>query len=50
MIALRHGLYTTVPVDACVAGVKQVDVADLYEADAYRPKVIHLLDKPMFLY
>jgi hypothetical protein len=30
--------------------VKQVDVRALYDVDNYRPKVWHVLGKPMFLY
>jgi 6-phosphofructokinase 1 len=50
MVALQAGQYTTVPVDTCTQGVKRVDVEELYDADAYRPKVRHVLGKPMFLY
>ena len=32
------------------SGVKRVDVAELYDAEAYRPRVQHLIGKPMFLY
>jgi hypothetical protein len=27
-----------------------VDVAQLYDTETYRPKVAHLVNKPMFLY
>ena len=50
MVALQNGQYTTVPVETCVQGVKRVDVGELYDADTYRPKVRHMLGKPMFLY
>ena len=50
MVALQNGQYTTVPVDTCTQGVKRVDVAELYDADEYRPTVRHVLGKPMFLY
>jgi 6-phosphofructokinase 1 len=50
MVALQAGQYTTVPVDTCTQGVKRVDVEELYDVDAYRPKVRHVLGKPMFLY
>jgi len=50
MVALQEGQYTTVPIETCVQGVKRVDVAELYDADAYRPTVRHVLGKPMFLY
>jgi ATP-dependent phosphofructokinase / diphosphate-dependent phosphofructokinase len=50
MVALQSGQYTTVPIETCVQGVKRVDVEELYDAEAYRPKVRHVLGKPMFLY
>jgi 6-phosphofructokinase 1 len=50
MVSLQNGVYTTVPVDTCTQGLKRVDVAELYDAERYRPRVSHLLGKPMFLY
>ena len=50
MVALRSGVYTTVPVETSVLGTKQVDVHELYDSEQYRPRVSHLLGKPMFLY
>jgi ATP-dependent phosphofructokinase / diphosphate-dependent phosphofructokinase len=50
MVALRNGTYTTVPISATREGVKRVDVDELYDVDEYRPKVRHVLGKPMFLY
>ena len=50
MVALQNGQYTTVPVDTCTQGLKRVDVAELYDDQQYRPKVRHVLGKPMFLY
>lgn len=50
MVALQNGVYTTVRVDTCTQGVKRVDVAELYDGEAYRPRITHLLGKPMFLY
>ena len=50
MVALRDGRYTTVPIDTPAKALKRVDVAELYDEEAYRPRVRHLLDKPMFLY
>jgi len=50
MVALQNGQYTTVPVDTCTQGLKRVDVEELYDAEQYRPKVRHVLGKPMFLY
>jgi ATP-dependent phosphofructokinase / diphosphate-dependent phosphofructokinase len=39
-----------VPLTVTREGVKRVDVDELYDADAYRPKVRHVAGKPMFLY
>jgi 6-phosphofructokinase 1 len=50
MVALRDGVYTTVPLDHIGTGVKRVDVAELYDTEGYRPRVQHLVGKPMFLY
>jgi len=50
MVALREGKYTTVPIETLTQGVKRVDVNELYDVENYRPKVAHLLGKPMFLY
>jgi ATP-dependent phosphofructokinase / diphosphate-dependent phosphofructokinase len=50
MVALREGRYTTVPIETPIQGSKRVDIAELYDPDSYRPRVAHLLDKPMFLY
>lgn len=50
MVALQNGTYTTVPIDTITQGVKRVDVPELYDAENYKPRVKHLLGKPMFLY
>jgi 6-phosphofructokinase 1 len=50
MVSLRNGTYTAVPISATREGVKRVDVDELYDAEAYRPKVRHVAGKPMFLY
>ena len=50
MVSLRNGSYTTVPISATREGVKRVDVDELYDLEQYRPKVRHVLGKPMFLY
>jgi len=50
MVALRGGTYTNVPISVTREGVKRVDVDELYDVDAYRPKVRHVAGKPMFLY
>lgn len=50
MVALRGGTYTHVPIGVTSEGVKRVDVDELYDFQNYRPKVRHVLGKPMFLY
>lgn len=50
MVALRDGKYTTVSANIITEGKKRVDVDELYDIDQYKPKVAHLLGKPMFLY
>lgn len=50
MVALRDGKYTTVSANIITEGKKRVDVDELYDVQNYRPKVAHLLGKPMFLY
>ena len=50
MMALKGGRYATVPLAEVGRPRKQVDVAELFDAEAYRPKIHHLMDKPMFLY
>lgn len=50
MVALRDGTYTHIPMSTVTSGVKRVDVDELYDVSQYRPKVRHVLGKPMFLY
>lgn len=50
MVALKNGSYTTVDVATPTLGIKRVDVQELYDVATYRPRVSHLLGKPMFLY
>lgn len=50
MVALREGKYTNVPANTLSEGVKRVDVDELYDVEAYRPKVRRVNQKPMFLY
>ncbi len=50
MVALKEGKYTHIPIDSIANGLKRVDVDELYDSQEYKPKVAHLLDKPMFLY
>ena len=50
MVALNQGVYTDIPLSTIMTGQKRVDVRELYDAEAYRPKVRHVAGKPMFLY
>jgi 6-phosphofructokinase len=50
MVALRDGKYTTVPLHSITDGVKRVDVQELYDSENYRPRILNVLGKPMFLY
>ncbi len=50
LVALRGGIYTHVPIEVVREGVRRVDVEELYDVEGYRPKVRHVLGKPMFLY
>jgi len=50
MVALNQGIYTDIPISNITSGQKRVNVAELYDVDQYRPKVRHVMGKPMFLY
>ena len=50
LVSLSHGTYTDVPLSTITGGQKRVDVRELYDVETYRPKVRHVLGKPMFLY
>ena len=50
MVALRDGTYTHIPMSTVTSGVKRVDVDELYDVKAYRPRIRHVMGKPMFLY
>jgi len=49
MVALQGGKYTHVSISVTGEGLKRVDVDELYDVEAYRPKVRHVFGKPMFL-
>ena len=50
LVALRDGNYANVPLEITREGQKRVDVASLYDAEQYLPKIRHVDGKPMFLY
>jgi len=50
LVALTRGIYTDIPLSRITTGQKRVDVRELYDVEEYRPKVMHVAGKPMFLY
>ena len=50
MVSLQGGTYRHIPISSIIQGQKRVDVAELYDSVEYRPKLRHVLGKPMFLY
>jgi 6-phosphofructokinase len=50
MVALQGGKYTSVPLTEVGGGPRPLDVAELYDAEQYKPKVRSVDGKPMFLY
>jgi ATP-dependent phosphofructokinase / diphosphate-dependent phosphofructokinase len=50
LCALRDGVYTHIPLSDMKKGRKRVDVEELYDKHEYKPKIWHVLGKPMFLY
>jgi 6-phosphofructokinase len=50
LVALQKGTYVHIPLSTIMEGLKRVDVGELYDTDQYRPKVRHVMGKPMFLY
>lgn len=50
MVSLSKGTYTDMPISIITAGQKRVDIHELYDVNQYRPKVRHVMGKPMFLY
>ena len=50
LVALQGGTYTTVPLDVVAGGMRPVDVAALYDAENYRPRVGVIAGKPMFMF
>ncbi len=50
MVTLTAGRYDHVSIDTLLGGTKTVDVASLYDTDAYRAKLMRIEGMPMFLY
>jgi 6-phosphofructokinase 1 len=49
LVAMRNGVYDSVPVDLVVGEKKVVDVDQFYEVDRLRPKYTTFVDKPLFI-
>ena len=49
MVALRDGIYTSIPISTIAKGLKRVNVDELYDVEQYRPKVRHVEGRSMFL-
>jgi 6-phosphofructokinase 1 len=50
MVAIQNGVYTTVPADTPLQGVKRVDIDQFYDPIEYRARVKEFIGKPMFWY
>ncbi len=50
MVAIQEGRYAHVSASEAAAGPRRVDVDALYDREAYRPRVLTALGKPLFLY
>ena len=50
MVALTDGNYCHVPIATLLEREKSVDIANLYDSDAYRAKLLRIEGMPMFLY
>ncbi|HMJ92717.1 MAG TPA: 6-phosphofructokinase [Allosphingosinicella sp.] len=50
MVTLNDGNYCHVPADTLLKGSKSVDVSGLYDAAAYRARLMRVEGMPMFLY
>ncbi len=50
MVSLSQGIYADISMSTITSGQKRVDVRELYDVEEYRPKVRHVMGKPMFLY
>lgn len=50
MVSIRDGKYTHLPLEAIARGSRKVDIEELYDIDSYKPQVLRLIGKPMFLY
>jgi len=49
LVAVRNGVYDSVPIDAVVGEKKVVDVDQFYNTDRLRPLYTTFVDKPLFI-
>ncbi|UCH74864.1 MAG: 6-phosphofructokinase [Rhodospirillales bacterium] len=49
MTAIQDGRYTTEAADICTRGKRNVDVAAMYDPEAYHPRIAQVSGMPMFL-
>jgi 6-phosphofructokinase 1 len=49
LVAVRKGVYDTVPVDAVIGATKNVDVERFYNTDRLRPNYRTFANKPLFI-
>jgi len=50
MTSIKDGNYAIVDAGTCMQGTKTVDVEQMYDTQAYRPRLKDVLGMPMFLY
>ncbi len=50
LVRLKDGVYGYAPMSILSAGIKRVDLASMYDAEAYRPKIASVLGAPMYLH
>ena len=50
MVSIKRGAYDHVPIETLLTGTKSVEVAELYDPQAYRAKLARIEGMPMFLY
>ena len=49
LVRLKDGVYGFAPMSILSEGLKRIDVANMYDAEHYRPKIKSVLGLPMFL-
>jgi 6-phosphofructokinase 1 len=49
MTAINDGVYAAVPLQRTMEGARRVDIDAYYDVQTYRPKLMRVQGKPMFL-